>query len=70
MTFLPGRTVVLRGRIRLPVGATIAYNVVEAVVALAAGTIASSVALVGSVSTPWAVHGTRPTPASSRGARR
>ncbi|MFG1933987.1 cation transporter [Mycobacterium sp. NPDC048908] len=37
----------LRRRIRLLVAATIAYNVVEAVVALAAGTRASSSALVG-----------------------
>jgi divalent metal cation (Fe/Co/Zn/Cd) transporter len=41
------RRAVLRRRIRWLVGATITYNVVEAVVALAAGTIASSVALVG-----------------------
>jgi divalent metal cation (Fe/Co/Zn/Cd) transporter len=38
---------VLRRRIRWVVGATIAYNVVEAVVALAAGRAASSSALVG-----------------------
>jgi divalent metal cation (Fe/Co/Zn/Cd) transporter len=36
----------LQRRIRLLVGATIAYNVVEAIVALTAGTIASSTALV------------------------
>jgi len=41
------RQSVLRRRIRLLVAATIAYNVVEAVVALVAGTIASSVALIG-----------------------
>jgi divalent metal cation (Fe/Co/Zn/Cd) transporter len=41
------RRTVLRRRIRWLVAATITYNVVEAVVALAAGTIASSVALVG-----------------------
>jgi divalent metal cation (Fe/Co/Zn/Cd) transporter len=41
------RAVVLRRRVRLLVAATITYNVVEAVVALAAGTIASSIALVG-----------------------
>ncbi|MGQ0481257.1 MAG: cation transporter [Pseudonocardia sp.] len=41
------RRVVLRRRIRLLTAATIAYNVVEAAVALAAGTIASSVALIG-----------------------
>jgi aryl carrier-like protein len=38
---------VLARRIRLLVAATIAYNVVEAVVAITAGTIASSSALVG-----------------------
>ncbi|AXK31891.1 cation transporter [Streptomyces armeniacus] len=38
---------VLARRIRLLVAATIAYNVVEAVVALTAGTVASSTALVG-----------------------
>ncbi|MFI0978146.1 cation transporter [Streptomyces sp. NPDC021093] len=38
---------VLARRIRLLVAATIAYNVVEAVVALTAGTLASSTALVG-----------------------
>ena len=43
----PDRQVVLRRRVRLLVAATISYNVVEAVVALAAGTMASSVALIG-----------------------
>ena len=43
----PDRQVVLRRRVRLLVAATISYNVVEAVVALAAGTLASSVALIG-----------------------
>ena len=43
----PDRQAVLRRRIRLLVAATITYNVVEAIVALAAGTIASSVALIG-----------------------
>jgi divalent metal cation (Fe/Co/Zn/Cd) transporter len=38
---------VLTRRVRLLVAATIAYNVVEAVVALAAGTVASSSALIG-----------------------
>ena len=38
---------VLVGRIRLLVAATIAYNVIEAVVALSAGVAASSTALVG-----------------------
>lgn len=41
------RRAVLSGRVRLLVAATITYNVVEAAVALAAGTIASSTALVG-----------------------
>jgi divalent metal cation (Fe/Co/Zn/Cd) transporter len=41
------RRAVLRRRIRLLVTATIAYNVVEAIVAIAAGTIASSIALIG-----------------------
>jgi divalent metal cation (Fe/Co/Zn/Cd) transporter len=38
---------VLRRRIRLLVAATITYNVIEAIVAITAGTIASSVALIG-----------------------
>lgn len=38
---------VLTRRVRLLVAATIAYNVVEAVIALAAGTVASSSALIG-----------------------
>jgi divalent metal cation (Fe/Co/Zn/Cd) transporter len=41
------RRTVLRRRVRLLGAATITYNVVEAVVALVAGTVASSVALVG-----------------------
>lgn len=41
------RTTVLRRRVRLIVAATISYNVVEAVVAVTAGTIASSTALIG-----------------------
>lgn len=41
------RTSVLRRRIRWIVTATIAYNVVEAVIAIAAGTTASSAALIG-----------------------
>jgi divalent metal cation (Fe/Co/Zn/Cd) transporter len=41
------RRAVLRRRIRLLVTATIAYNVVEAIVAITAGTIASSIALIG-----------------------
>lgn len=43
----PVRTTVLRRRIRIIVGITIAYNVVEAVIALAAGSVASSAALIG-----------------------
>lgn len=41
------RRAVLARRVRLLVAATIAYNVLEAVVAISAGTIASSTALVG-----------------------
>ena len=41
------RMVVLRRRIRLLVAATITYNVIEAVVAIAAGSVASSTALIG-----------------------
>ena len=41
------RRAVLRRRIRLLVAATITYHVIEAVVAITTGTIASSVALVG-----------------------
>lgn len=44
---LPARRAVLERRIRWVVGATIAYNVVEAVVAITAGRVASSAALVG-----------------------
>lgn len=44
---VPGRERVLHRRIRLLVAATISYNVVEAAVAIAAGTVASSIALVG-----------------------
>lgn len=43
----PDRRAVLSRRIRLLVAATITYNVVEAIVAITAGTIASSVALIG-----------------------
>lgn len=43
----PARREVLTRRIRLLVAATIAYNVVEAVVAITAGTLASSTALIG-----------------------
>jgi divalent metal cation (Fe/Co/Zn/Cd) transporter len=41
------RQVLLRRRIRLLVAATITYNVIEAIVAITAGTIASSTALIG-----------------------
>ncbi|MGW1205038.1 cation transporter [Streptomyces cyaneofuscatus] len=43
----PARRDALARRIRLVVAATIAYNVIEAAVALTAGTIASSSALIG-----------------------
>ncbi|MEV0895981.1 cation transporter [Actinoplanes sp. NPDC049802] len=47
MTVTMQRRELLRRRVRLLVAATIAYNVVEAVVAITAGTIASSTALIG-----------------------
>jgi divalent metal cation (Fe/Co/Zn/Cd) transporter len=43
----PERRAVLAHRIRLLVAATITYNVIEAVVAITAGTVASSTALIG-----------------------
>ena len=43
----PARRAVLTRRVRLLVAATITWNVIEAVVALAAGAIASSTALIG-----------------------
>ncbi|MET9342160.1 cation transporter [Nonomuraea sp. NPDC003804] len=43
----PARRAVLRRRIRLLVAATITYNVIEAAVAITAGGIASSAALIG-----------------------
>lgn len=43
----PGRIAILRRRIRWIVAGTIAYNVIEAGIALAAGSIASSAALIG-----------------------
>lgn len=43
----PARVLVLRRRIRWVVAITIAYNAIEAVVALAAGSVASSAALIG-----------------------
>lgn len=44
---LPGRRDQLARRIRLLVAATITYNVVEAIVAIIAGSLASSTALIG-----------------------
>jgi divalent metal cation (Fe/Co/Zn/Cd) transporter len=41
------RVAVLSRRVRLLVASTISYNVIEAVVAIAAGTVASSTALIG-----------------------
>ncbi|OXM46083.1 cobalt transporter [Amycolatopsis alba DSM 44262] len=46
-TLDPDRRAVLSRRVRLLVAATITYNVIEAVVAISAGTIASSTALIG-----------------------
>lgn len=43
----PARREVLTRRIRLLVAATLTYNVIEAVVALTAGTLSSSTALIG-----------------------
>ncbi|WP_208636089.1 cation transporter [Amycolatopsis thailandensis] len=43
----PDRRALLSRRVRLLVAATITYNVVEAVVAISAGTVASSTALIG-----------------------
>ncbi|MEV6371412.1 cation transporter [Micromonospora musae] len=43
----PARRRVLARRVRLLVAATITYNVIEAVVAITAGTLASSTALIG-----------------------
>ncbi len=43
----PERRAVLARRVRLLVAATITYNVIEAVVAISAGTVASSSALIG-----------------------
>ncbi|MBT2442809.1 cation transporter [Streptomyces sp. ISL-36] len=43
----PARRDALAKRIRLLVAATITYNVIEAIVAITAGTIASSIALIG-----------------------
>jgi divalent metal cation (Fe/Co/Zn/Cd) transporter len=46
VTIAPSRRRTLQRRIRVVVGITISYNVVEAIVALAAGTVASSGALI------------------------
>lgn len=43
----PARRAALRRRIRLLVAATITYNVIEAVVSITAGAVASSAALIG-----------------------
>jgi hypothetical protein len=43
----PARRDTLTRRIRLLVAATITYNVIEAIVAITAGTLASSTALIG-----------------------
>jgi divalent metal cation (Fe/Co/Zn/Cd) transporter len=43
----PQRRAVLSRRVRLLVAATITYNVIEAIVAIAAGMVASSTALIG-----------------------
>ncbi|MFI5846947.1 cation transporter [Micromonospora chalcea] len=43
----PARRALLTRRVRLLVAATITYNVIEAVVAIGAGTVASSTALIG-----------------------
>ena len=46
-TLAPSRRLLLQRRIRLVVAFTIVYNLIEAVVAISAGTVASSAALVG-----------------------
>lgn len=46
-TILEARRMTLHRRIRLIVGITIGYNVVEAIVAIVAGSVASSAALIG-----------------------
>ncbi|YAL81806.1 cation transporter [Dermacoccaceae bacterium W4C1] len=46
-TVAPQRTALLRRRIRIVVAITITWNVIEAIVALAAGAAASSAALIG-----------------------
>ncbi|MGV0992072.1 MAG: cation transporter [Mycobacterium sp.] len=47
MNVSPTRRTALQRRIRLLVAATVSYNVIEAAIALAAGTQASSTALIG-----------------------
>ncbi|WP_396599675.1 cation diffusion facilitator family transporter [Frigoribacterium sp. R86507] len=44
---VPARRLLLQRRIRVIVAVTISYNVIEAIVAIAAGTVASSTALIG-----------------------
>ena len=44
---VPARRLLLQRRIRLIVAVTITYNVIEAIVAITAGTVASSTALIG-----------------------
>ena len=70
----PVRRDVLARRVRLLVAATISYNVVEAAVALAAGAVASSTALIGfgldsliEVSSAAAVAGSSPPPTTRHG---
>ena len=47
VTVDPARRAVLSRRVRLLVMATITYNIIEGVIAIAAGTVASSTALIG-----------------------
>ncbi|MBT1621206.1 cation transporter [Curtobacterium flaccumfaciens pv. oortii] len=47
VTLRPDRKKVLQRRIRWIVAATITYNVIEAIIAIAAGTVSSSTALIG-----------------------
>lgn len=46
-TLQPSRKRILQRRIRWIVAATITYNVIEAIIAIAAGTVSSSTALIG-----------------------
>ena len=43
----PNRTAVLRRRVKIIVAVTIGYNLIEGIIALAAGTEAASAALIG-----------------------